>query len=1030
MAKIDYLNYEGLKYYRSKHSEEITALETRLTQAYSGADTALSTSLGEQIEVLRKKIPEDVYITMKVGETEVKANGQSTLELIAGSNVTLTPNVDNKSITITAKDTTYPMASDSVDGLLSKEDYTTLHNLGKSYVPDEVTITANDQNQLIVNNVPATKISGVLNVSQIPTTALERLYVAANKAALLALTSEQVQNGDTVKVTSYADGSETPITKMFLVVDDAKLGTDDAINAFTEYTASTYWDNIKDRPTDLAYKGELADVATSGSYNDLNNKPTIPTSTNQLTNEGAPGGSGDKYTTEGALKNAVEAINTTITSLNYAGSDKNGGVANSAAKLTDMSSIDVAIGSTTQPVYFEGGLPKATTYKLESNVPANAVFGYRPIQVDDTDKLTDNSTKLNLKSGSNISLSYDSGTVTITNTGVRSIAEGTDNGTISVNTNGTTTNVSVRGLGDLAYKSSLTYSDVGALSASTNYAGSSSQAGPANTAVKLNTSRSIALGTGVTSTATSFDGSQDITIPITGIKESYLTWGGKNFVSDYGPIDASLIPELSANRLAFGNADAITVEYSRDSGSTWTNYGASDTDKVNLFSTDYGANFGIGKNDSSNKATTAYRLRITIDTDNYPVYTGLNKFMVYCSTNGSGSCWCTIEASLESTPTEWVTFANKVAIGGWSGYNIINTDDFNTYGNTASSQYGLVRFTFGCDKVNDANYNGLAIFKIAGFGGLGWTEPSMLAKYGHLYKIASDQEAVFPGVVTATLFNGKATSAGTADSATTATTASKLSTNAGSTTQPVYFSNGVPTAISYTIATSVPPDAVFTDTTYSLASASNDGLMSAADWSKLNNLAAGDLRALANTWQQKQEYSVASTVEAGSTSGSGAINVTAGGIWAAGGILGNKVYNAVWNDLADCIPVDDEVELEAGRCYCFDGKHYYKANKYLADGIIGIHSDTYGMHMGAKQGVKQMDVAVAGFVLAYVDKEYPVGTALTCTEEGVLTAMNKQDKIEYPEKIVATYWKDELEEYWGSDTQKVKVNGRKWVKVR
>ena len=39
-----------------------------------------------------------------------------------------------------------------------------------------------------------------------------------------------------------------------------------------------------------------------------------------------------------------------------------------------------------------------------------------------------------------------------------------------------------------------------------------------------------------------------------------------------------------------------------------------------------------------------------------------------------------------------------------------------------------------------------------------------------------------------------ATSAGSATSATNATTASKLGTNAGSTTQPVYFANGVPVA--------------------------------------------------------------------------------------------------------------------------------------------------------------------------------------------------------------------------------------------
>ena len=52
---------------------------------------------------------------------------------------------------------------------------------------------------------------------------------------------------------------------------------------------------------------------------------------------------------------------------------------------------------------------------------------------------------------------------TFSNSGVRSIGTGTTNGTISVNTNGTTTNVAVKGLGSLAYKSSLGASDVGAI---------------------------------------------------------------------------------------------------------------------------------------------------------------------------------------------------------------------------------------------------------------------------------------------------------------------------------------------------------------------------------------------------------------------------------------------------------------------------------------------------------------------------------------------------------------------------------------
>lgn len=47
-----------------------------------------------------------------------------------------------------------------------------------------------------------------------------------------------------------------------------------------------------------------------------------------------------------------------------------------------------------------------------------------------------------------------------------------------------------------------------------------------------------------------------------------------------------------------------------------------------------------------------------------------------------------------------------------------------------------------------------------------------------------------------------------------ATSANKLNSNAGSATNPVYFDNGVPKATTYTLAKSVPSNAVFTDTKY------------------------------------------------------------------------------------------------------------------------------------------------------------------------------------------------------------------------
>ena len=62
-----------------------------------------------------------------------------------------------------------------------------------------------------------------------------------------------------------------------------------------------------------------------------------------------------------------------------------------------------------------------------------------------------------------------------------------------------------------------------------------------------------------------------------------------------------------------------------------------------------------------------------------------------------------------------------------------------------------------------------------------------------------------------------------------AATATKLgASSVGSATQPIYLNGGTPTACTYTLGKSVPSNAVFTDTTYSVATVSADGLMSAA----------------------------------------------------------------------------------------------------------------------------------------------------------------------------------------------------------
>ena len=155
-----------------------------------------------------------------------------------------------------------------------------------------------------------------------------------------------------------------------------------------------------------------------------------------------------------------------------------------------------------------------------------------------------------------------------------------------------------------------------------------------------------------------------------------------------------------------------------------------------------------------------------------------------------------------------------------------------------------------------------------------------------------------------------------------------------------------------------------------------------------------------------------------------------GDIKCEGYISGTKVFHAVWNDVSDAIEVQDDLEVEPGCCYMFDGTRYKKTEEYCQKGIIGIHSDTAGSMLGRKGRHKELDISIGGFVLAYVDGTYECGTPLTCGPDGCLTEMKREDVREYPERLVATYWKPEPEDYWGPEGSQIAVNDRQWVKIK
>lgn len=247
----------------------------------------------------------------------------------------------------------------------------------------------------------------------------------------------------------------------------------------------------------------------------------------------------------GCTGNSITHLNTTnVSALTYSAerTSTEGGAISSAKFIGDLvgnadtaTALSSSAGSSTNPIYFNGGKPVACTYSLNATVPSNAIFTdtkytagkglilsdsnefsiYVPRVIQSCNDLPGrnkftlkeyqygegynlptqnyyhiytsqgqdikyatqlalgmtteeayyrvyyNGTWKNWHSIINTDTTYSAGTgisisgTTINNSGVRSISAGSANGTISVNTGGTSADVSVTGLGSLAFKSSI-----------------------------------------------------------------------------------------------------------------------------------------------------------------------------------------------------------------------------------------------------------------------------------------------------------------------------------------------------------------------------------------------------------------------------------------------------------------------------------------------------------------------------------------------------------------------------------------------
>ena len=237
----------------------IIATDTTYNVATNSTDGLMSKEDKDKLDGIESnaEVNQNAFTTVNAAGTELVADSKTdTLSIKAGNNVSIVGNINDDSLTISATDTTYNVATNSTDGLMSKEDKDKLDGIESNAQKNKFSFKTieTDTNSVVADNEEDTlSIKGGTNISVVGTSASDTLTISTNAEVNQCAFSNVKVGTTTVGANSKTDTLEIVSGNNVSVVADSSNkkitinATDTTYNVATNSTDGLMSSSDKDK---------------------------------------------------------------------------------------------------------------------------------------------------------------------------------------------------------------------------------------------------------------------------------------------------------------------------------------------------------------------------------------------------------------------------------------------------------------------------------------------------------------------------------------------------------------------------------------------------------------------------------------------------------------------------------------------------------------------------------------------------------------------------------------------------------------